>query len=434
MTAAWTPRVQVKTYEEVTGAIRRARAAAAELRLAGRAVKDRALLAVAEAAADRTVEILDANGRDLDAARDSGADGAALDQLALSEHTLKTLADELRDWARPADPVGEVLRESTRPDGVHLHQVRVPIGVVAVLYDGEPGVLLRALGPLLKAGNAVLVRAGRGGTRTSETLVGIAREALVGAGLPADGLQLISSAQRSSMRYLIAARGEVDLLIPLLSPGLRAAVIPEAKVPLIEVGGGRCHLYLDRAADLDLAVRVVLRSTTGPGRLGLRADTILVHTDIADRLVPRLASVLGEAGVALRGDPTASALAPDRLAAADPGWPDGPDPSYVTCAVVGTFDEAAGHIERYGTGHTEAVVTADQSVSDAFASRIDAGTIVVNAPTTYDASTGDAATAGIEPLAYSTQRLSPRGPLGLAELTTTKWIARAEEGAGQLRP
>jgi glutamate-5-semialdehyde dehydrogenase len=423
MTAAWTPRVQVQTYEEVTGAIGRARVAAAELRLAGRATKDRALLAVADAVAARAAEILDANGQDLDAARSSGADGAALDLLALSEHTLKTLADELRDWARPADPVGEVLRTSSRPDGVALHQVRVPIGVVAVLYDGEPGILPRALGPLLKAGNAVLVRAGRSGTRTNETLVAVARDALAGAGLPADGLQLISSAQRSSMRYLIAARGEVDLLIPLLSPGLRAAVIPEAKVPLIEVGGGRCHLYLDRAADLDLAVRVALGSTTGSGRLGLRADVILVHADIADRLVPRLAGVLGDAGVALRGDRRATALAP--ALATDAGWPDEPAPGYVTCAVVDTFDEATGHIERYGTGHTEAVVTADESVSGAFASRIDAGTIVVNAPTTYDASTGDAATAGIEPLAYSTQRLAPRGPLGLAELTTTKWIARA---------
>ncbi|HEX4356845.1 MAG TPA: glutamate-5-semialdehyde dehydrogenase [Pseudonocardia sp.] len=424
MTAAWTPRVQVQTYEEVTGAIRRSRAAAAELRLAVGETKDRALHAVAEATAERAVEILDANAQDLAAARHSGAEGSALDQLALSEHTLKSLADELRDWARPADPVGEVLRESDRPDGVHLHQVRVPIGVVAVLYDGAPGILLRALGPLLKAGNAVLVRAGRAGTRTAETLVGVVREALVGVGLPADGLQLISSAQRSSMRYLIAARGEVDLLIPLLSPGQRAAVIPEAKVPLIEIGGGRCHLYVDRAADLDLAEQVALRSTTGPAPLGLRADTILVHAEVADRLVPRLAAALTGAGVPLRGDPRATALAPD-LPAAEPGWPDEPDAGGVTCAVVDTFDEATVHIERYGTAHTEAVVTADEAVSRAFASRIDAGTIVVNAPTAYDASTGDTATAGIEPLAYSTQRLAPRGPLGLAELTTTKWIARA---------
>ncbi|HEX4251169.1 MAG TPA: glutamate-5-semialdehyde dehydrogenase [Pseudonocardia sp.] len=424
MTAAWTPRVQVQTQEEVTGAIRRSRTAAAALRVAGREVKDRALLTVAETVTERAVEILDANAQDLATARHGSAEGTALDQLTLSEHALKTLADELRDWARPADPVGEVLRESNRPDGVHLHQVRVPIGVVAVLYDGEPGILLRALGPLLKAGNAVLVRAGRTGTRTTEALVAIAREALAGAGLPADGLQLISSAQRSSMRYLIAARGEVDLLIPMLSPGLRAAVIPEAKVPLIEVGGGRCHLYIDRSADLDLAERVALRSTAGPASLGLRADTVLVHAHLADRLVPRLAAVLTEAGVPLRGDPRAAALAPG-LPATEPGWPDEFDPGSVTCAVVDTFDAAAGHIERHGTGHTEAVVTGDESVSRAFAGRIDAGTVVVNAPTLYDSSAGDTATAGIEPLAYSTQRLAPRGPLGLAELTTTKWIARA---------
>ncbi|MDT7682188.1 MAG: glutamate-5-semialdehyde dehydrogenase [Pseudonocardiales bacterium] len=390
MTAAWTPRVQARTFDEVTAAIRRSRAAARELRVADRAERDGALLAVADALESRAIE---------SAPRASAA--------------------ELRDWAGTPDPLGQTLREEQRRDGARMRQLRVPIGVIAVLFDDPPHHVLRLLGPLLKAGNAVLLRAARHHHSAAETLVDIVREGLATTRIPSDAVQLISSEQRSSMRYLITARGEVDLLIPLLGPGLRAAIIPEATVPLIEIAPGKGHVYVDTSADPQLAEDIVLHCQTQPIGAGLTIDTVLVHPDITAALLPRLGTALRRAHIHVRGDKAASAVMPDWGQVEDGDWATIHEPGQLLVAVTPGLDAAIAHIERNGSGHTELIITGDREHAREFCNRVDAATVLVNTPPVAD-------TPQHRSLVYSTQRLAPRGPLGPTELTSTKWITNPD--------
>ncbi|MDT7633318.1 MAG: glutamate-5-semialdehyde dehydrogenase [Pseudonocardiales bacterium] len=390
MTAAWTPRVQARTFDEVTAAIRRSRAAARELRVADCAERDGALLAVADALESRAIE---------SAPRASAA--------------------ELRDWAGTPDPLGQTLREEQRRDGARMRQLRVPIGVIAVLFDDPPHHVLRLLGPLLKAGNAVLLRAARHHHSAAETLVDIVREGLATTRIPSDAVQLISSEQRSSLRYLITARGDVDLLIPLVGPGLRATIIPEATVPLIEVAPGKGHLYLDATADPQLAEDIVLLCQTQPTGSGLTIDTVLVHPDIAAELLPRLDGALRRAHIHVRGDKAASAVMPDWGQVEDGDWATIHQQGQLLVAVTPGLDAAVTHIERNGSGHTELIITEDRRHAREFCNRVDAATVLVNTRPIAD-------TPQHRSLVYSTQRLAPRGPLGPTELTTTKWITNPD--------
>ena len=390
MTAAWTPRVQARTFDEVTAAIRRSRAAAGQLRSCARADRDAALLAVA----------------------------GALESSAI-ESALRASAAELREWAGTPDPLGQSLREEQRHDGARLRQLRVPIGVIAVLFDEPPHLVLRLLGPLLKAGNAVLLRAARHHHNAAETLVDTVREALATTRVPPDAVQLISSEQRSSLRYLITARGDVDLLIPLVGPGPLATIIPEATVPLIEVAPGKGHIYLDATADPRLAEDIVLHCQTQPTSAGLTIDTVLVHPDITAALLPRLGTALRRAHIQVRGDHSTRTVMPDWGQAEDGDWATVHQQGQLLVARTPNLDAAISHIECHGSGHTALIITEDWANAREFCTRVDAATVLVNTPPATD-------TPAHRSLAYSTQRLAPRGPLGPTELTTTKWITNLD--------
>jgi len=424
--SAWrTPQRQAVAHDEVHKTIARARAAAIALRVTDTDIKDRALVAVADAVLDQRLEILEANSHDVAAA----STRQVADRLTLTADRLRGLSQELRKWVKLSDPVGEVLRRARRRDGTELHQLRVPIGVVAVLYEEQATEAVRGLGPLLKAGNAVLLRGARSATGTSAALVQVAQDALVGAGLFADTIQLVSSTHRVTLMDVITARGQIDLLIPLLGPGMRGAVIPEATVPIVDLGTGNCHIYVDASADLNLAEEIVLASKTGYSELAVTVGTVLVHEGIANDYLPRLCAKLVQIGVSVHGDARCLALVSGCLEATEDDWCTDHQSFQVAIAVVDTAHAAIEHICRYGTGHTEAVITDDETIAQAFTANIDAATVVVNASTTCAASDDPADAC----FGYSTQRLSPRGPLGLAEFTTTKWIIRGPSRSKDVR-
>lgn len=433
--------MQASRWTQVREITARARQAGEELRELDRATKDKVLTALADTLIQRRTEILDANGADLHVDRDPSRDpdrgpgpdterrraGAPpdLDARKLTRQRLEDLAYGLLTTAAVPDPIGEVVRSRRQRNGVQMHQVRVPIGVVAVLHEGQPATVVRAAGLLIKTGNALVLQDCLGGAgRSNSTLVRIVREVLQTHGVPPDAVQLVPGGRRSeikaSVRHLLTSGGEVDLLVPLLSRGVPPQLRAEANVPVVQIGAGNCHVYVDAAADQELAMRVVLDSKVGHESRSRAAEKVLVHADIAERFVPTLHARLREHGVTLHADRRIAALAPGSIPVTEQDWRREYRSPDLVVAVVDSLAEATAHIARYGTGHTEAVVTGDAAVARAFTARVDAATVTVNAPTTF----AHAAVNPIDPeLGYSTQRLHPRGPLNLAEFTTTKWVA-----------
>jgi glutamate-5-semialdehyde dehydrogenase len=416
---------------QVHDAARAARVAATVLAQATRHTKDAALLAMAEALTKRADEILAANELDLAAGRDAGTSDAMLDRLALSERRIDAIADGLRTVAGLADPVGEVLRGGLLPNGLETRQVRVPLGVVGMVYEGRPNVTVDAAGLALKSGNAVLLRGSSSAERSNTALVAVLRDTLVAQGLPADAVQLLPCHDRASVRHLITARGLVDLLIPRGGAGLINTVVAEATVPTVETGVGNCHVYVDARADVDRAEQIVLNSKTRRTSVCNAAETLLVHADIADAFLPRVLDALRANNVTVHADDTvlaAAAGAPHVVPATDADW----DTEYLSLdlavRVVGSLDEAIEHIARHSSGHTEAIVTDDVSSARQFTARVDSAAVMVNASTAFTdgAELGMGAEIGI-----STQKLHARGPMGLAELTSSKWLVW---GDGHIRP
>ncbi|MGH3437157.1 MAG: glutamate-5-semialdehyde dehydrogenase [Sciscionella sp.] len=416
--------------EQVLAAARAAKAVAAELALATRERKDAALLAVADALREHAAAAIQANADDVAAGRASGMSEALLDRLALSESRIEAIADGLRKVADLPDPVGEVVRGRVLPNGLRLRQLRVPMGVVGMVYEGRPNVTVDAAGLALKAGNAVLLRGSSSAEHSNAALVSIMREALRGAGLPSDTVQLLPCHDRASVRYLITARGLVDLVIPRGGAGLIAAVVEHATVPTVETGVGNCHVYVDAAADLDMAERIVVNSKARRVSVCNSAETLLVHAAVAEEFVPRIVRTLHDAGVTVHADGRLTELAGGGLgvvAARDEDW----DTEYlsldIAARVVSSVDEAIAHIAAHSSGHTEAIVTGDISAANAFTARIDAAAVVVNASTAF--TDGEQFGMGAE-IGISTQKLHSRGPMALPELTSTKWIVWGE---GQVR-
>ena len=414
--------------EDVLAAARRARAAAGALALLHRADKDRALGVMADALRANTEAILAANARDVEAGERGGMATGLIDRLTLTDRRIEAIADGLAKVARLPDPVGEVVRGGTLANGLELRQVRVPLGVVGMVYEGRPNVTVDAAGLALKSGNAALLRGSSTAVHSNTALVGVLRDALAQAGLPVDAVQLLPCADHASVRYLVTARGLVDLVIPRGGAGLISSVVAEATVPTIETGVGNCHVYLDAAADLDIAERIVLNSKARRPSVCNAAETVLVHADIAPRIVPFLATALRLAGVTVHGDERFVALAPGTQPATEQDW----DTEYlsldIAAAVVDSLDDAIAHIARHGSGHTEAIVTADVAAARAFAARVDAAAVMVNASTAF--TDGEEFGMGAE-IGISTQKMHARGPMGLPELTSTKWIVWGE---GQVRP
>lgn len=397
-------------------AARRARAAARILGTLTTAQKDRALHAAADAVLAHTHQILAANAQDLETARAAGTPEAMLDRLALNPQRVDGIAAGLRQVAGLPDPVGEVLRGRTLPNGLQVRQQRVPLGVVGMVYEGRPNVTVDAFGLTLKSGNAALLRGSSSAAHSNTELVTVLRGALCGEGMPEDAVQLLPSSDRSSVTHLIQARGLVDVVIPRGGAGLIDAVVRDATVPTIETGVGNCHVYVHADADLDVAERIVLNAKTRRPSVCNAAETLLIDAAIADVAVPRLVEALRDAGVTVHDNPTEDQLHAEFLA------------MEMALSVVDGVDAAIDHINTYGTGHTEAIVTTDLAAAQRFTERVDAAAVMVNASTAF--TDGEQFGFGAE-IGISTQKLHSRGPMGLPELTSTKWIVT---GDGHIRP
>jgi glutamate-5-semialdehyde dehydrogenase len=402
--------------QQVHHAARRARVAARVLASLPTVAKDQALCVAAEAIVANTDRILAANAEDLNAARSAETPTAMIDRLALDPKRVEGIAAGLRQVAGLPDPVGEVLRGYTLPNGLALRQQRVPLGVIGMVYEGRPNVTVDAFGLALKSGNAALLRGSASAAKSNEALVSVLRAALQGEDLPADAVQLLSAADRSTVTHLIQARGLVDVVIPRGGAGLIDAVVRDAQVPTIETGVGNCHVYVDDAADLEMAERILLNSKTRRPSVCNAAETLLIDTAIASRALPRLIGALQDAGVKVHLDPDEAHLRREYLA------------MEIAVAVVDGVDAAIAHINEYGTGHTEAIVTTNMAAAQRFTEGVDAAAVMVNASTSF--TDGEQFGFGAE-IGISTQKLHARGPMGLPELTSTKWIVW---GDGQTRP
>ncbi len=412
--------------EAVHDAARRARVASRTVALATRAEKDAALHACADAVLAAAPDVLRANASDLERARVEGLgpgdQAGLLDRLRLTPERLDGVAAGLRQVAGLGDPVGEVVRGSTLANGIRLRQLRVPLGVLGMVYEARPNVTVDAAGLALKSGNAVLLRGSSSAASTNAALVAALRGALAAQGLPADAVQLLDASDRATVTHLVRARGLVDVVIPRGGAGLIAAVVRDATVPTIETGVGNCHLYVHAAADLDLAVRLVLNSKTRRVSVCNALETVLVDRAIAATAVPQLVSALDAAGVTVHGDE------PGTVPATDADWGCEYLSMDVALKVVDDLDAAVAHVDAWGTGHTEAIVTTDLAAAEAFTRRVDAAAVMVNTSTAF--TDGEQFGFGAE-IGISTQKLHARGPMGLTELTSTKWVAW---GDGQLRP
>ncbi|MDT4956513.1 MAG: glutamate-5-semialdehyde dehydrogenase [Pseudonocardiales bacterium] len=414
------------TEQAVRAVAERARNAAVELAPLSRGDKDAALQAMASALEDSTETILAANKRDVDAGRADGLAEGLIDRLSLDVERVAAMAQGLRDVAGLPDPVGEVLRGYTQPNGLEIRQLRVPFGVIAMIYEARPNVTVDAAGLALKSGNAALLRGSASAHESNTALVDILAAAAEKAGLPRDAIQLVPGTDRASVGHLLRARGLVDLVIPRGGAGLINYVVENATVPVIETGVGNVHVYVDASADLEMAERIVVNSKTSRVSVCNSAETLLVHQDIATEFLPRITSALQTQGVVVHGDDAFGAL--DGVeTATDDDWAREYLSLDMAARVVADVDEAITHIRRWSSGHTEAIVTRDLETARRFVSRVDSAAVMVNASTRFTdgAEFGFGAEIGI-----STQKMHARGPMGLAELTSTKWVVT---GDGQIR-
>lgn len=415
----------------VTQAAYRAKGAAADLAPLPRAEKDDALRAIADALEVRTSEIVAANAKDIERAREAGTSEAIIDRLTLTPERVRAIASDVRDVVGLPDPVGEVVRGSTLPNGLDLRQVRVPLGVVGIIYEARPNVTVDAAALCLKSGNAVLLRGSSSAYESNTALVRVLRDAVGGSGLPADAIQLVPGEGRDSVRELMRARGLVDVLIPRGGASLIRTVVEESTVPVIETGTGNCHVYVDAEADLDMAIDILLNSKAQRPSVCNAAETLLVHKDIADAFVPRALDALAEAGVTVHGDERILAYASDSKATVVEATTEDWDTEYlsydIAAAVVDSLDRAVSHIRLWTSGHTEAIVTTSQQAARRFTQLVDSTTVAVNASTRF--TDGGQFGFGAE-IGISTQKLHARGPMGLPELTSTKYIVT---GDGHIR-
>ncbi|WP_030809542.1 glutamate-5-semialdehyde dehydrogenase [Streptomyces sp. NRRL S-337] len=403
---------------------RRAREAAAVLAPLPRTARDAALLAIADALVERTGEIVAANDRDVAKAREAGTAESIVDRLTLTPERIAAIAADVRQVVALPDPVGEVVRGSTLPNGLDLRQVRVPLGVIGIIYEARPNVTVDAAALCLKSGNAVLLRGSSSAYASNSALVDVLRDAVRSAGLPADAVQLVPGESRDSVRELMRARGLVDVLIPRGGASLIRTVVEESTVPVIETGTGNCHVYVDEAADLDMAIDILINSKAQRPSVCNAAETVLVHAGIAEKFLPRALEALTEAGVVVHGDAAWQQAGPGLVApATDEDWATEYLSYDIAAAVVPDLDAAVAHIRRWTSGHTEAIVTTSQAAARRFTQLVDSTTVAVNASTRF--TDGGQFGFGAE-IGISTQKLHARGPMGLPELTSTKYIVTGD--------
>ncbi|MDO8308306.1 MAG: glutamate-5-semialdehyde dehydrogenase [Actinomycetota bacterium] len=413
--------------EQVLATARRAREAAVVLRQLTRNQKDAALRAMADVLDARAGEIVVANRADVERAEASGTTPALIDRLTLTAPRIAAIAQALRDVAGLPDPVGEVLRGYTLPNGLQIRQVRVPLGVVGMIYEARPNVTVDAAGLCLKSGNAALLRGSSSASASNAALAGVMRDALAGVGVPADAIQLVPGETHESVKHLMTARGLVDVLIPRGGDSLIRSVVDNSTVPVIETGVGNCHVYIDKDADIDKAVRILLNSKSQRVSVCNAAETVLVHKDIADAFLPAALAALKEAGVTIHGDDRfalhATSSGIDFTEATDDDWAAEYYSLDIAAGIVDDIDAALAHIRRWSSGHTEAIVTDSQSAAQHFIAGVDSAAVMVNASTRF--TDGGEFGFGAE-IGISTQKLHARGPMGLPELTTTTFIVTGD--------
>lgn len=403
-----------------------AKEAAAVLRTAGEK-KRRALLEAAQALRAAAPEILAANAVDLAAARESGMRDAMLDRLTLTEARIEAMAQGVEDVAAQRDPVGRVLSGETRPNGLKIEKVTVPMGVIGIIFEARPNVTSDAAALCLMAGSAVILRGGKEAFHSNMAVTSVLQAALERAGLPRTAVQLVQDTSRESSREMMGLVGYLDLLIPRGGVGLIRAVVENARVPVIETGVGNCHVYVDESADIDMAAEIIFNAKTSRPSVCNAIETVLVHEKIAEKALPAIAARLREKQVELRGDDRTRAILPEAVPASEADWETEYLDYILAVRVVDSLDEAVAHIARYSSGHSECIVTRDLRAAEAFTARVDSAAVYVNASTRF--TDGGEMGLGAE-IGISTQKLHARGPMGLNEIVSYKYVIR---GDGQVR-
>lgn len=417
----------METYELVKSKALAAKQAAAKLAVTGTAVKNKALLAMAQALLDSREEILAANGRDMAAARAKGMRSSMLDRLQLTDARIEGMADGLRQVAALPDPVGDVVDGKTLPNGLQITKVRVPLGVIGIIYEARPNVTADAAGLCLKSGNAVILKGGSEAMESNKTVASVLAQAAEAAGLPEGAIQFIDTSDRQAVGDLIHLNGLVDVVIPRGGAGLIKTVVMNATVPVIETGAGVCHTYVDASADVDMAVRIAFNAKVQRPSVCNAMETLLVHRDIAERFLPAMLAKYAEAKVEIRGDEDVQAFDKFVVPASEEDWATEYGDLRLSVKIVASIEEAMEHIACYGTGHSECIVTNDYAKAQLFQKTVDAAAVYVNASTRF--TDGNEFGFGAE-IGISTQKLHARGPMALSELTSTKYLVC---GSGQVR-
>jgi len=405
----------------------KAREAAVVLAGLSTAVKDAALLEMASALLENQQTVLDANAQDVAAGRDRGLSDALVDRLSLNPKRIEAMAEGLRQVASLPDPVGSIISGWTRPNGLVIQKVRVPLGVVGCIYEARPNVTVDVVGLCLKSGNSTVLRGGSEAIHSNTALVSILRTAAGKAGVPEDAIQLITSTDRAEAQAMMRLNGIIDVLIPRGGAGLIRTVIETATVPVIETGVGNCHTYVDASADLAMAEEVAFNAKVQRCSVCNAMETLLVHRDVAAAFLPRMARRYEEAGVELRGCPRTRELVPQAKEATEDDWYTEYLALILAVKVVDSLEDAIAHINRYGSKHSEAIITNDYKAAKRFTEQVDAAAVYVNASTRF--TDGFEFGMGAE-VGISTQKLHARGPMGLEALTSTKFVVWGE---GQIR-
>lgn len=414
--------------DEIKALAERSKAASEKLRTISTAAKNSALLAMAEALPQQRDRILKANARDLENGRARGLGEAMLDRLKLTEARVEEMAEGCRQVAALPDPIGAVISGGNRPNGLQLQQVRVPLGVIGIIYESRPNVTVDAAILCLKSGNAVILRGGSEAFETNKVLCDVISEASTQAGVPHGAIAMIETTDRAATTHLVTLSGLVDLVIPRGGGGLKKSLMEVAKVPVIFAAGGVCHAFVDASAEGKMASDIVFNGKVQRPSTCNALETLLVHQSIAATWLPLMADRLMTAGVELRGDERARTIVPSMQVAADSDWDEEYGALILAVRVVDNVEGAIAHIGAHGSGHSETIITADYANAEAFCARLDAAAVYVNASTRF--TDGFEFGMGAE-IGISTQKLHARGPMGLEALTSTKWIVR---GQGQIRP
>lgn len=415
------------TYELVKAKAQAAKQAAAKLAVTSTAVKNAVLLAMAAALEAQQSEILAANERDMTAAAAKGMKSSMLDRLKLTAERISGMADGLRQVAGLADPVGNVIDGKTLPNGLHITKIRVPLGVIGIIYEARPNVTADAAGLCLKSGNAVILKGGSEAMESNKTVAAILAQAAEGEGIPADSIQFIDTSDRQAVQDLIHMNGLVDVVIPRGGAGLIQAVVRNASVPVIETGEGVCHTYVDKDADVEMAMKIAFNAKVQRPSVCNAMETLLVHKDIADKFLPMMLMMYNSSAVEICGDEAVQEYSGQVHPVTEEDWSTEYGDLRLSVKIVDSIEEAMAHIAKYGTGHSECIVTNNYQAAQLFQYTVDAAAVYVNASTRF--TDGNEFGFGAE-IGISTQKLHARGPMALPELTSTKYLIN---GNGQVR-